>query len=286
MRFPRPIEGLALLAALACGTREGSGPPVERPTPGVDSAMAPIAHDTSMTSDSAMARDTSAKPPPPQTGTDTTSVPALGGPGAEVARLPEFPWPPARPTTRYVLPFRLLPIGPTTTLGEIYDRLVAALDRGEIVERSVYGRGENGFALVARLETIDDEGKAKPGQLRWQATPPRPEHFSLSGYLNRLLRAEPGRYRVIAFVVTGDPVVAGRNAPTSGEMSDMVAGGAGMLPERYRAMQVAEAHCEALIYEFFRRSEGSQAKLVTQSSISPAKHLAGAGLWSPRELTP
>jgi hypothetical protein len=185
-----------------------------------------------------------------------------------------------------VLPFRLLPIGPTTTLGDIYDRLIAALDRGDVEERSVYARGANGFALVARIESIENDGKAKSGQLRWQATPTHGRSFSLSEYIIRLFTAEPGRYRVIVLIVTGDPVVAGPKPPTARAMSELLGMGAGFLTERFRVLPASAARCEALIYEFFRSSAASPPKLVVQSSITPVQHLAGAGLWSRKDLRP
>jgi hypothetical protein len=290
MRSSEVVAGMALLVALGSGacapshrtpypdetanspdcpdcdtTAAAPEPPVSVDTVVLDTAAAvepPVRVDT-------VALDTTAAPPPMPIG-DTVAV-----------SMPEFPWPPPSPTSRYVVPFRLLPIGPTTSLGDVYDRLITALDRGRVEERSVYARGNNGIALVARVESIDDDGKAKPGRLRWQATPPR-EGFS--GYINRLFRASPGRYRVLVFVVTGDPVMPAPRNATPEEMQAALRGGAGDLPATYRAMPASAAHCEALIYEFFRSSAASAPRLVVQSTITPTQHIAGAGLWSLEDL--
>jgi hypothetical protein len=125
-----------------------------------------------------------------------------------------------------------------------------------------------------------------PGDRRWQVTPPPPESFTISEYLQRLFKAQPGRYRVIVFVVTGDPVVPGYKPPSAEEMDARLVGGATMLSEGYRALPAKNAHCEALIYEFFRRSTGSEVRFVAKSKIAPVRHLTGAGLWTVAELSP
>lgn len=246
--------------------------------------------------DSTLARDTARDGPARNPGSETPVLPFPPAPGRAPAGagatdtvtpaeslMPEFPWPPPRFTTRYVLPPRLL-LGPGATLGEVFDHLNAALERAGEGERSVYSIRRTGFAVVARLESIENDGRPKAGQARWQADSPHGGAFSLSAYLREIFKAQPGRYRVIVFVVTNLPVVPGAKRPTADEMNEALEGGAGNLSGDIRSRSAVGANYEALIYEFFRASNASPTKLVEQSAISPAQHLTGAGLWSVEDL--
>jgi hypothetical protein len=290
MRCSATIAGMALLAGLAWGGcySRSSDHSAPEPAPPVDSTTCGYC-DTTMgqqpsPSDTTAVRgptDTIQRIEPGDTSTRSPDFP----PDTVAAALPQFPWPPPDPTSRYPIPDRLLPIGPTTTLGDAYDSLNKALYRAGVEEKSVYGRGDNGFVVVARVESINDDGKARPGAQRWQAVPPK-KSFSLSSYLDQLFRASPGRYRVIVFVVTRAPVVTGDKPATKNEMELALKKGAGNLTGDYRVRPASGAHCEALIYEFFRASAASQPRLVGQSSITPVQHITGAGLWSPEDLKP
>lgn len=299
-RLPTCTSLLTILACVACSKQADTGaqpdpdiavPPVADTVYGGGTAEPPPP-DTSGTTGAPPPPDTTAgqgAPPPtttpnPSVPTDTVGIVWPPPPPAE--SLPQFPWPPPQFSSRYVVPYRVLPVGPVTTLGDLYDRLVAALDRGQFFEHSVYARGSDGFALVARLESIEDDGNPKSGEARWIAGSLPRKNFSLSDYINRLLKAQPGRYRVIVFVVTGEPVIAGPQKPTRQQMDSILRGGAGLLPAHMRALPASKAKCEALIYEFFRPSAASQVRLVAQSSIAPVRHLAGAGLWTAKELAP
>ena len=197
--------------------------------------------------------------------------------------MPQFPWPPPRWTSRTVLPQALAITRSGDTLGAIFDRLRAAVDRAGLEEWSVYSVGDDGFAIIARLENIDDKGR--PAQPRFQAGVGRAQIFSISDYLTALLRARPGRYRVIAVVVTARPVSAGSTAATAEMMRNLLVGGAGTLAEALRGMPASSSvHCEALVYEFFRATEDEQPAQVLDGALTARDHLVGASLWSAEEL--
>jgi hypothetical protein len=168
-------------------------------------------------------------------------------------------------------------------LGAIFDRLRVAIRRAQITEWSVYAIGADGFAIVSRLERIENDGR--PAAERWAVDPVRPRPFSVADYLAALFRANPGRYRVIAFVVTGLPVTASADTPDREMMERLLRSGAGDLSDELRRAPLpASGRCEALVYEFFRPSQDDQPAQVTSSQLSVMNHLAGAGLWALEDL--
>ena len=198
--------------------------------------------------------------------------------------MPQFPWPPPRWTSRLVLPPGVAVRAEGELLGDIFSRLRAALTRADITEWSVYAIGTDGFAIIARLENIDDDGRPTP--TRFQAPGVRSRTFDIRDYLTNLLRARVGRYRVVALVVTAAPVTAGPTATDRATMDRLLVSGAGTLSEQLsRTPLPAGGHSEALVYEFFRPSEDDPVQQVLESRLSAVQHLAGAGLWRREELT-
>lgn len=204
-------------------------------------------------------------------------------PSPAPAVLPQFPWPPPRWTARSVMPPGVAIAAAGEPLGSIFDRLLSALVRAKIDDRSVYAIGSDGFAIVSRLERINDDGR--PAAERWSLDAVRQRPFSLADYLTALFKANPGRYRVIAFVVTGLPVTASADVPSRETMERLLTSGAGALSDELRKMPLPPSgRCEALIYEFFRPSEDDDPAHVTSSRLSVTNHLVGAGLWTLEEL--
>jgi hypothetical protein len=175
------------------------------------------------------------------------------------------------------------------TLGILFDRIKDAMRRAQIHESSVYAVGNDGFAVVGRMEQIEEDGRAKPGFERWNVEPiPRQRtEFGLSEYLRVLFSAQPGRYRVIVLIVTGRLITAGPQQPTPSEMTHILKAGVGDLSEQLRVKVLqSSGRCEALVYEFYRPSEDADPRWVDSSHLQPTDHLAGAGLWRREELLP
>src|SRR5262245_11928754 len=130
---------------------------------------------------------------------------ALGG-QAIAPSLPEFPWPPPRASTQITLPAETFRGSRESVvlLRDVDRRLSAALRQAGYDEGS-YHAVPGGFSLTARLEQIDSDGTPKRGIDRWAVAPGPLHEFSLSSYLNALLRSGPGLFRVIVFVVTPHP---------------------------------------------------------------------------------
>jgi hypothetical protein len=210
----------------------------------------------------------SAKPPPKQS----------------AGALPQFPMPPPEWTLRTVLPNGLVVTREGEPLGDIFDRLRQALGRAQIQDFTVYGIENDGFALVARMESIADDGKPAPE--RWAQGVVRTPVFSVTDYLKALFTARPGRYRVIAFLVTPRTVTPGAPADKD-TLNRLWRGGAGDLPQEVRRVALPPSgRCEALVYEFFRATDDDPPVQVADSRLTGPQHLAGAGLWPLERLVP
>ncbi len=167
---------------------------------------------------------------------------------------------------------------PLSTLGNLNDELVAALQTTGYYEKSYYAV-PRGFALATRLEQIADDGSSKTPPDRWSAGPPRVEHFSAREYFRALLTANPGYYRVVVFVVTDAPF-AETGAPVSeSEAEKWLTSGANRLPASIASSAFGQdTVCTALIYEF-ERSAGSAPVLLEPSRLDAHTHLVKSGLW-------
>jgi hypothetical protein len=174
-----------------------------------------------------------------------------------------------------------------STLGEVFDGLIAALDRGEITDWSVYGIGDDGFAIAARMEGIGDDGRSLPPPNRWSIEPtPKTMTFSLAEILRRAFNASPGRYRIIVLAFTPRLITAGAPADEA-TMRSLPEGGAGQLPPSLSSAPAPPGRSvEALIYEFFRASPVENLRIVSteNSRLTAKQHLVGSGLWAERDL--
>jgi hypothetical protein len=173
------------------------------------------------------------------------TVPRAAAPVA----IPTFPWPPPRPTTRAVLERALL-AADAATLGEVAERLTAALGRAGYAEHSFYAV-PGGFALATRLEQIEFDGTPIPEPARWSmAFPPR-ERFSLADYIRALFTAPEAHYRVIVFVVTDRPFRASDETVGPDEALAWIGAGLDRLPDPIGRNRFGPQHAgTALIYQF------------------------------------
>jgi hypothetical protein len=200
--------------------------------------------------------------------------------------MPQFRLPPPKWTSRYVLPAGLVVRDQNETLGDAFDRIVEAFRHADITEWSTYAIGDDGFAVVSRMEHIDDDGRPRPGAERWEVqSVTTSRKFGLAEYLKLLFSAQPGRYRVIVFLVTEQSITSSTTPPTSDDMATTLAGGAGTLsPTMRKVVLRSSSKCEALIYEFYRPSEDDVPQSVGNSTLLTVDHLALAGFWNREEL--
>jgi len=213
---------------------------------------------------------TQAEPPKPE----APAEPSVDGSGnaAEKPSLPEFPWPPPKASTSYVLPDKYL--AAYNTLGEASGAILSALEQSGYVERSFYRTEPGGVALVTRLERINDDGS--PAAERWPpGAEPDDTTRGLLEFLRGLFYVDPGHYRVIVFVFQDLPFSQSQAVVTAEQAHTWLASGANILPADIAKLPFAGAHVTALIYEF--ASDGSKVQTVT-SGLTGKEHLERAGL--------
>lgn len=211
-------------------------------------------------------RSASEQPPPPMTSTAP-------------ADFPQFPWPPPSPSEQMDLPrARLLAALPSSpNLFDVGEHLTAGLDSTGYAEHSFYAV-PNGFALVARLERILENGRPAPGGFRY--LPPGHEPFSLTTYLSGLFVAPVGYYRQIVFVVTDVPFAATGQELTQREATELLREGANRLPAYFRNIPFGpDCEVTVLIYEFEKTGTTGQMRLLSSGRLGARTHLSRSGLY-------
>lgn len=161
------------------------------------------------------------------------------------------------------------------TLGDAKDRLSNALEKTGYTSRD-YFYIPKGFALVTRLEQFNKEGTPKSEQNRWSPHPVREESFSVMGYLNSLIRAEPGYFRVFVFLVTPITVVKSpKYRITREDAVNWLGSGVNRLPPEVAAQKfmVGKTGVTALIYEFKVLESNRKATLSRPSMLTAEAHL-------------
>ena len=197
----------------------------------------------------------------------------------ESEAVPEFPWPPPRPSASYTIArdFLVLPNRERPLLTDAATSLDFAFQKAGYGKRSYYSV-PGGFAMASQMEQINKDGSAKGPDDRWLLEVAQLRKFSLSSYLTALFTARPGYYRVIVFIVTSHPFSQSSVKITSEEVDQWLSGGLNRLPENIGSREFTPMHqCTALIYEF-RRTAGQRAVFVDPSEITGEVHLERAGL--------
>lgn len=199
--------------------------------------------------------------------------------------LNDFDWPPPEPSTKVTIPRALLLAGladADETLGTVSARLERALISAGYVEYGYQSVGCTGFALVTRLERIDEEGRPLGGDLRF-APPEAKPNWSLSDYISRLFYAPPGYYRQIVFAATDQPYDEDKLAPppTRAELDRMMADATvTILPEAMEARPFTRRHnLHALIYEFEKGPGDREVAQLKPSRLGGATHIRAAGIY-------
>lgn len=198
--------------------------------------------------------------------------------GSGEDELPEFEWPPPKPSASVFVPRDLvLGADAAPTLGSSAARLEAALTRAGFAEWGYY-HVPGGFALVSRLEQIERDGN--PHRDRWAVDVSPRRAFSLWTYVSALFSATTGRFRVIVFVVTDTPFRPTAPPPDGPTAIAWLEQGMTGLPAPVRGRPYTTEHtCKALIYEFFKATPDHDAAIELPSHLDGRAHLTKAGIW-------
>ena len=164
-------------------------------------------------------------------------------------------------------------------LVDVADRLQFALEEAGYTESSFLSVPE-GFAIVTRIEQMLSDGQSMGGSARWDPRLTPRNLFSLAAYLRALLTANPGRYRIVVFVVTATPFSQRETKVTVDVAGDWLRSGFNRLPPAVGIKRYSDDHrCTALIYEFERKTADDEPRLRSPSSLTARKHLEKARLW-------
>ncbi len=217
----------------------------------------------------------------PKNGAPESMAAASAPPAAHEPAMPSFPWPPPRASASQVVPLQFFTEAGVAelTLGDVERQIRDALDSTGYFERSYFAVPQ-GFAIVTRIEQINDDGTPKSGDERWSASPGLAGARELVKYLRGLFTTRVGRYRTIVFVITPVPFSLSDAVVSREEMDNFIAEGFNILPTSVAALPFAPGFaCTALIYEFEARENQQIANLIAPSQLLGRMHLERAGVW-------
>ncbi len=131
------------------------------------------------------------------------------------------------------------------------------------------------MVLVTRLERINDDGSSAADVERWPAAGQAAQSSAgLAQFLRGLFYVDPGRYRVIVFVLQDAPFHQSSERITGQQARAWLRSGANVLP-RELAERAYTGNCTALVYEF--ASDGTAVRVV-ESRLTGRQHLEKAGV--------
>jgi hypothetical protein len=137
------------------------------------------------------------------------------------------------------------------------------------------------------MEQTAADGTPRPLPDRWSATLPGTGSLSLLAFIRALIRAPPGNYRVIVFIVTDTAFSRAGRAPTTAQAEHWVAMGLNRLPRTIGMLPYGRDHTSiALVYAFEKRRAGEEAIAVRTSAVSGDVHLNRAGISDPLSKAP
>ena len=204
-----------------------------------------------------------------------------GGPTSEAHALPEFPWPPPKPSAFTDVPVGSPELSPGTGVNffSVDTKISEALSLAGYSDRS-YFAVPNGFAIVTRLEKTDAEGNPDPERWASSLEPLSLTEFSLTKYLEALFGAPQGHYRLFVFIVTSEAVIQSGTPVSQATAQTWIVEGANRLPFDLQRMPYTAQHSTtAYIYEFVQAGVGAEANQNIPSTITGRDHLERAGLW-------
>jgi HEAT repeat protein len=198
-------------------------------------------------------------------------------PGTEggLPSLPPFPWPPPRFSNWSVLPSELLGSN-SITLSNVHEKLREALNDLGYDGQGLFEVPGEGFALVTRVERINDDGTSVTGIHRW--TRDRIPPASVSDYVSKLFLERPGRFRLFVFAVTTLGDFRHRDESLTEERArSLFNEGGRVLPPALGLALFRGYYVHTLIY-VFKKKAGEVAVIQYEDPLGPEKHLKESGI--------
>lgn len=198
---------------------------------------------------------------------------------------PAYPWPPERPSSTLPLTRAFSDLR-GRALGEVADRLGAALTASGFDERSFY-TAPGGFVVASRIEKIAADGARLPDTERYLLPRDLADTGLIAALAGLFYDADPGFWRYVAFVVTDRAYVAAPGTLAGAAAEERVAAGARRLDTELAREPFTNAHVvDALIYEFQLDAEAAEPAPLRPGRLPPTAHLEKAGLLAALEAYP
>jgi hypothetical protein len=266
--------------------RQGKPVIIMLPALGVKLAALPPTQSAALppTQSAALPPTQSAPPPSPQLPpTQSAALPPssqpqdtahANQPAGQAEWIPMFTWPPPEYSASAVLNKSYF--SQSKTLFDVDDILTAALSELGYDDRS-YFEIPNGFALVTRIEQINEDGTPFALPARWSVTIKAYDSLNWGSYLKTLIFPPSGFFRIIVFAVTNKPFTSSHQKPTKAGAEGWLKVGFTELPASIGDKSFGPSYrCTALIYEF-KKIEANEAEQIT-GSLTGIEHLKKSGL--------
>lgn len=225
---------------------------------------------------------------PPQATQSTQLAPAVGAAASGIAQssptappTPNFesiePWPPPVPSRYAVFPRISQLRQDLKTVGDFADVLHTELNNAGHFELKYWG-APNGFALVTRLEPIDEDGRPLGGNYFLASNEQKSGIFkALTDGARALVGSPVRRARIFLFVVTDDGEISHPKVKMTTHVGRLwEQGGRVALPRIDRTARVTENHLAAIFVYEFQKEQGVSE--ITYGGRSVDQHLAASGV--------
>jgi hypothetical protein len=192
----------------------------------------------------------------------------------EVTPIPQFELPPPKPSSSYV--FDKSQFEKYKKLREIDGIISGALSANGYTEKS-YFAVPNGFALVTRIEKMNEDGTSVEPPDRWNIDKLNLK-FSIRNYLKALFFGTTGYYRVIVFVVTDKSFNTSKKKISRREAYAWLNEGNLTLPDYIGNMNFSNKHqIVSLVYEFSKK-ESAEPVFSDPSKLTGSIHLTQSNI--------
>ncbi len=195
--------------------------------------------------------------------------------------IPAFPIPVPQPSREIELTKLLSPFSENISkdslrLKDIDKEIIEALSRKDY-EYRYFSFLNDGFALVTKLEKINDDGSPDTSN-RWSddLNYDLEDNFSIQNYLHALFNAPVGMFRVIVFTVSAESYKT-TGEITKNETEKLMEEGLSSLPSSIAELPYTSEHrIRALIYQFEKKGNSDPEK--ADGKLTAREHLVASGI--------
>lgn len=183
--------------------------------------------------------------------------------------IPKLEFPPPKPSSRYIFNKELFMN--CDILEDVNQIISNALIANGYSEKS-YFSVPNGFAVVTRIEKINEDGTSMEPPERWSISA-NSFKFTISNYLKALFLGNKGYYRVIVFIITDKSFSTTKKVVTREEAFAWLQVGSLTLPDLIGEKKFTKKYkVISLVYEFTKK-ESTDPILSDPSVLTGQIHL-------------